>query len=191
MSRLPIDSTARLWIDYIDSSTLATEHTVQFRYSGSDRNAVNEQAYVLTLLNAITAASFVAGWRAIRARSALGNEQFSQPIALSAGLAAFVGTNAGAYTGSNRPRQISFQGRAPTSPRRVAISLFGITPNYATPANWRWATGGTSPAWVAVAVAALNNASCPFVTIDALKPVWYSYVNIAMNGYWERRSRLS
>lgn len=189
MAPLPPSSTARLFVDYVTAGTLGVEHTFQVRYASGDRSAADAQARVLSFLQGVGAAQFVTGWRVLRVRTALAGEDFTGVQVPIAGLAAFIGTNAGGYTRDRQTEEWTWQGRGVASPRRVDVSLYGIRGDISQ--TLRWQVGGSSPAWIGTSCAALQAASSPLVCIDGAPIIWYSYVNQNRNSYWERRIRVS
>lgn len=191
MARLPLSSTARLWVDYSAPWTSGVvEHTFMVRYTGGDRTAAAAQGRVVSFLTGVAAASFHLNWRIIRVRTALAGEDFSLTQTPIAGLAAFIGTT---NTGSSKLTttiQWSWQGRSAASPRRTSITLFGLVPTKESPVG-RLVGGSGGEALVTNSVANLNAAASPLVGIDGNTVTWYNYVNTCRNGYWERRIRVS
>lgn len=191
MAALPENNTARIWFDYI-TGNLATsqEHTLLIRGFGPEVTTGDVQDYLFLFLSALGAANLRQGWRVQGVRLSQAGTNFSIPVPLVPDLASFVGTNTGSLAASEEAREWAWEGRSNTTGRRVSYSIFGIVG--ATPTNFRLVAGGASPTWVAASIAALGNASVPSTigtTIDGSKPVWYSYVNVNYNSYWERRIR--
>lgn len=191
MARLPVASTARLFLDYVTTATGGVAHTIQFRYSGSDRNAVAAQERVASMLTAATTAAFRAGWQVTAARSALAGEQFTTAIPLNATIDAFSGNNGSAWSRDKEAWEVTFQGRGVASPRRVDISIYGMIAALSVPSTLRWPMSGSLPTGLLAFYNALIAASSPFVAIDGTSIVWYPYANAGMNAYWKRRLRTS
>jgi len=190
MAPLPVDTTARLFVDYVTGTAFPVEHTLQVRYDGGDRTANAAQTRVAAFLNAIGATVLTTGWRVLRVRTALAGETFTIAQTPIAGLSSFLGSNTTGQIRLQSASEYTWQGHSATGPRRVDISLYGIIEGQ-SPTNGRWLSGGSSPSWVAASVNALAAASSPLVCIDGTAIVWYAYVNYNRNSYWERRIRLS
>lgn len=191
MAPLPVETTARLWVDYKTNPTVGVEHTIQLRYSGSDRTATSAQQRLYDVMAALGASGFLVGWKVLRVRTALAGELFSNVQVVLPALASFTGTSSFTTTNQYNSYQWTFRGRAQGSPRRASFSFFGLASSFWTPAL-RWGIGvvGT-PAQFNAAYAALTAASSPFVAVDGAPITWYNYVNCSANSYWERRLRVS
>lgn len=190
MASLPVDSTARLFVDYVTGTVTPTAHTLQVRYLGSDRTAAAAQARVLSVLQGLGAGALRQGWRVTAVRTALAGEGFTTPQTAASGLASFIGTGTGTYARWQEARELTFVGRGVNSPRRVRLSIFGLGPGVALLETFRYASGGSITAFNN-AIAAIRAGSSPLVAIDGSEIVWYPYVNMNLNSYWERRLRAS
>lgn len=190
MAPLPQNNTARVFFDYITGNQpSSTEHTVAWRSTGPGTTNADVQNTFLGFLQALGAGTLMAGWRVLRVRVQEQGQNFSLPVPVVAGLAAFVGTNASTYPQNREAEEWVWSGRSATSGRRVDFSLYGLAP--LVPANFRFPVGGSSPAWVAGTVNYLNGTSAPVgpLVIDFTEPTWYQYVNVQYNSYWEERIR--
>lgn len=191
MAPLPPNTTGRIFFDYATAATAGVEHTVAWRVPLGEFSSTVVQDNFLAFLQAVGAGNLRVGWRVLRARYQEAGSDFSTPLGLTPGLAAFVGTSAVSFPANREAEEWTWQGRSPGTGRRVDFSLYGITTN--PPANFRYPAGAGSPAWVGATVTALNNSSAlgrP-TTIDGSFPIWYQYVNFNANSYWERRLRTS
>lgn len=189
MAPLSPNATDRLFYDYItaDAAQGGIEHTLMVRFQGGAEDIPQVHQDVTDFLTAVGAARFQTGWRILRARYAAEGSNISLPTVLPPGLSTFVGT-----AGDN-PRyfeavEATFQGRSPTSGRRVDISLYGMA-GVSTNDFYRIEVGNANYPWLGPAVAALNGAVNGFRAIDHTEPDWYPYVNLNFNSYWERRLR--
>lgn len=192
MAPLPQNSTARLFLDYATGLSGAGSHTMQIRYLGSDRSASAAQARVASILTAAGAPAFRQGWRIVAARTALAGEDFTVPQNLNSSLASFLGSNTTPYPRRFEAREFTFVGRGVDGPRKTRLSFYGIAAAVADLESFRGSIGApNTPAWANSAYAALVAASSPIVAIDGSQLVWYSYVNMNYNSYWERRLRTS
>lgn len=189
MAALPASNTCRLFVDYVTRATSGTEHTCVLRYTGSDRTGTAAQNRFLSLLTAMGAGSFGNGWKVIRVRTALAGETFTLTQVPVSGLASFLGTASASTDPRTETIQCSFVGRSLTSPRKVALFLYGFSSSLVS-AQLRTTTSGATPAVWGPAVQALNAASSPLVAIDGTAVSWYNYVNFSQNSYWERRKRI-
>lgn len=196
MAPLPPNSTARVYFDYDSGSGAnALNHTVQVRYIGPADNGVAAQTAFLALLNAIGPGNFNAGWSVNTVRVAPFNQDFSVPVPLIAGLNSFVGTDGTPLASFEEALEHTFQGRSPSTGRRVDLSLYGISFLAGqVPGDYRVQEGASGIGLIVRnAVTALTNgvsANQSFVAIDGTGPVWYGYMNVNFNSYWERRKRL-
>ena len=191
MAPLPQNNTDRLFLDYVTgNSPTSREHTFQVRFSGGQGQLATVQSRALGFLSAPTASFYRDGWRVIRARYQAGGTNFSVPVSLISGLAAFVGNNTPTYAERFEAVEITFQGRSFSSGRRVDVSLYTALSD--AQLNFRVPTGPTAlPAQLGAMVAQLNGASADnaFLSIDGTFASFYSYANYNYNSYWERRSR--
>jgi len=187
---LPANNTARIFFDYITGNQATSkEHTVAWRSTGPGTTHEDVQARFLEFLQVLSPGTFVQGWRVLRVRVQEQGADFSVPVPMIAGLAAFVGTFTGAYPQNREAEEWVWSGRSSTTGRRVDFSLYGI--GTAFPVNFRYPAGGSSPNWVGPSIAFLNSADPPVgpLVIDFSKPTWYSYVNVQYNSYWEEQVR--
>lgn len=186
MAPLPQNSTARYFFDYVTGNAATSqEHTVQMRVANPVTD-VSAQDGFLALLNAMGTARFGNGWRVLRVRYQASGSDFSVPIALTASLAAFVGTG-GAVSPPSEAIELTFQGRSRVSGRRGDLSLYG-TVGYSLTTNYRLTPGEAS--WVGAAVLELNQAEAGlWLAIDSTGLEWYPYANWNYNSYWERKLR--
>lgn len=186
MAPLPVENTARLFVDY---EVANVGHTMQLRLAGgaSPIAALDNLAYILGFCSAFLPTSWmVTGVRLAQAGSTVTNPVNYQ----SSELYGFVGTGGTALAAVDHPRQLVWVGRSLTSGRRVRLSLYGAL--VTTPANYRFGPGETVFASAEV-IAALNvmGANSQAVCIDGTATRWYSYVNVNYNSYWESERRSS
>lgn len=191
MAPLPPNTTARVFFDYVTANTAGVEHTVAWRMPEAVTEPEDVQAAFADFLTALGAATLRVGWRVLRARYQEPLSDFSFPVPLITALETFVGTSAVSFPTNREAEEWTWQGRSPSTGRRVDFSLYGITS--APPTNFRYPAGGASPAWVAATVNALQSFDLNGVpgVIDGSVATWYRYVNFNANSYWERRLRTS
>lgn len=186
VAALPQNNTTRIFFDYItgDLST-SQEHTVAVRLApGVDISSA--QNYFYALLNAMGSARFNTGWRVLRVRVQAANSNFSVPAILSTNLTNFVGTG-GAATPTSEAVEWTYQGRSPTSGRRVDLSLYGVA---SISLNTQFRVSPTEAPWLTGAIAVLQDTEGQaFITIDGTPANWYPYLNWNYNSYWERELR--
>lgn len=191
MAALPQNTTTRLFYDYVTGSgATGTNHTIAQRIFGTTANIADAQLIMLAVLNAVTAAQLRAGWRILQVRYQAAGTNFSTPVALSSALALFEGTSAGGWDYIGETREWTFQGRSPTSGRKVDFSLYGVTAT--APDNFRVAATFEPNNWVANVLAVLNdadNGSIAFTSVDGSRALWYGYANWQHNSYWEQEFR--
>jgi hypothetical protein len=184
MAPLPDSSTARFWMDY---TVAGSPHSLMVRFTeptAAPADVADVLASVLGFVEGSLADSFVV----TGARVAAVNEEFSLPFSLvGTDLAGFTGAG-GTIPANEEPRELVYVGRSQVSGRRSRFSLYGAL--ITTPGNYRLGPGETAFANSAV-FAALNSAGSIgiFLAIDGTISLWYSYVNVNYNSYWETQAR--
>lgn len=190
MAPLATNLTRRIYFDYVSSTTavVAQEHTVMWRHAfdAVDAGALAIQQKFLDFLTLFTAAGFYSGWKVTGVRVSEGNQTFSVPVVMLAGLAAFVGTGSVASAiASSAAIEVVFVGRSPLTGRRTRFSIYGRT--YNTITDFR----DSAAAATLNAVALLNAATAPrLVALDNTVAVWNQYANLNYNSYWEGELRV-
>lgn len=191
MAPLPPNSTNRLFFDYI-SGNLATSirHTVAVRYDPADRDVGDVQEDFLNVLQALGASALREGWRVLGTRVQAAGAEVTLPVTTIVSLAGFVGSATGPYSRSVEAVEATFQGRSPTSGRRVDFSLYTAAFGVGDAFRYPVASSGFG-ATIAAALAELETASAAgsFLAIDGSAPSWYDYLNVQYNSYWESRIR--
>jgi len=181
MAPLPSNNTAVLYIDY---TTGVRQHTLQCRYiEATSANAMLAVASFLDALKLVLAA----GFRVLSARQRAVGAAITLPTTLSPALAAFAGDSGVGLDGFNEAREYVWVGRGLQAGRRVEVSLYGVV--LGTPNDFRYETAGGPPS-LANARAQLTAEPSVFSTISGEAAVWYPYVNVNYNSYWETRSRV-
>lgn len=189
MAPLPDNLTRRVYFDYISSSVtlLAKPHTCMWRdaFDLVDAGAAAIQAKFLSFLQAYTVAGFWTGWQVVGVRVSEGNTDFSVPVPIAAGLAAFIGTGVtGAAPVSAAAIEQVWLGRSPLTGVRTRFSLYGRAVPQIT--DFR----DSSSAQTIAAVGILNAAVAPrLVAADNTVATWYPYANLNYNSYWESELR--
>jgi hypothetical protein len=184
---LPHNNTDLVYIDYVTGvSATSRQHTVQFRTAGGGISPLDVQDVFLDILNAIDDSLFRAGWRVTGVRSQGAGTNFSLPSAIIPALDGFVGVATGDYQAADEASEVTFQGRSPTSGRRVDFSLYtaviGPGNNFRfLPSDPGLGTVVTNVLAVLTAASAAGIAVC----IDGSSPQWYPYMNQNYNSYWE------
>jgi len=187
MAPLPANSTNRLFIDYVtgDQAT-SQEHTLGMRYA-STATPQEAQESVAEFLSGVGAGTFKTGWRVLRARFQLAGGNVTLPVNLITTLGSFQGTSSGSLSSSSEAREWRWVGRSYPDGRRSGVSLYGLTATF--PENFRYPLGGASPPWIANSIGALLVAEPQWLGIGGDPILWYEYVNVQYNSYWERRLR--
>lgn len=190
MAPLPPNSTARFWFDYTTGSgPLAQTHTTMWRVPDEGASSAAVQAKFVAFLAAIGVESFWTGWRVTAVRYSDIGSNFSFPVPLETTLAAFAGDNDTVHPLSDEAREYVWTGRSPVTGRRVDFSLYGLA--VPTSPTFRYTVGDIGPTdIVAVSIDALENTpQIGPLAIDGAVPVWYPYVNVNFNSYWEGELR--
>jgi len=191
LAPLPQNNTARVFIDYVTGTgTDSKPHTVQIRHDGSETNVAGAQLAFLNVLEALGASLFRDGWKVTGVRSQEEGSNFSFPVPIISGLAAFEGTATGDYAPADEASEVTFQGRSFTSGRRVDFSLY--TAVIGPGQNFRFTVADPSlGALVQDAIDALVEAGEGgiFLCIDGTVPSWQLYMNQNNNSYWEDQIR--
>ena len=176
LTPLPASNTKRYFISYLADTQ---RHAFQVRVADtvSDGAAITElqgfvtdilpQAYTGTVYDQLEVA-----------------ENGSDIRNIVAGWTSQTGTLGSSEPDNIRPYTYGFAGRSPSG-RKVKGFLFGLS--YNQPDTWRFVPGGGSD--VETLIARLNATADFYLTIDGTKPVWYNYVNIAVNDHWVKVAR--
>lgn len=174
MAPLPHNNTALYYIDYANGTL---QHTAEVRFNG----AVSPSAFGTTMnqfFNTISPLLTTITINTIRFQAEGTN--VSNPVT--------TGIEGNSYgTGTPNDLQtvssINFVGRSPGG-RRVRLELFGTNSAYS-----QGRVTETESSDVLDAVAQLNGSASTFLAIDGQNPVWYPYVNVSVNAYWQRKQR--
>jgi len=180
MAPLPSNNTAVLYIDY---TTGARQHTFQCRYiEATPANAILAVGSFLDALKLV----LTAGWRVLAARTRAVGAVITLPTTLSPFLTSFAGDSGQGLDGFNEAREFVWVGRGLQAGRRVEVSLYGLV--LGTPNDYRYEAAGGPPS-LANARTQLGVAPNTFSTVSGEAALWYPYVNVNYNSYWESRSR--
>lgn len=189
MPALPQNATSRVFVDYVTGTgSSAVAHTLAVRL-GAGGTATDGQTAVLDLLNAIGAGVFVLGWQVTGVRFQAQGDNLSFVVPTLPALASFGGTSGGFFEPWREAMEVRFVGRGAQSGRRVSLSLYGL--RVSPPDNYRLTVASPGAEWVGPAVASLNAATSPIVTIGGDTAQWYAYASVNFNSYWERALRTS
>lgn len=170
MAPLDPNNTARFFWDYtVDGAN----HTFITRHNGILSPGA-AGASVATLLTTI--ASQINLITINTCRSAAQGSDFSFPVT-----SGIEGSQYGAGVGNadTVPRELNFVGRS-SGGRRCRLGIFGYKGNIST-----WRVTGAEVAAVQNAVNHLNASVGIYLAIDGVEPVWYPYVNVLYNAYWQ------
>ncbi len=190
MAPLPPNTTTRVFFDYRTGSS-GVLHTLILRPQGGSPDDIDgSQEALLAALNALTAANFRSGWQVTAVRVAQQGQDFTAPVPRIPGLVSFQGTDPSAFTPEREALEFRFQGRSNSTGRRVSFSLYGLRAGIPT-GTLRY-NGGPAGFNLNVrnVVQALNTLNTHTRVIDGSTPLWYDYVNLQYNSYWERRIRV-
>lgn len=168
------DNTPRYYVDYV---CLATNHTAIVRAAAPLSPSAFGALYG-TFLTASGNLFFSSQVTLVRWSAAGSN--VTNPVTTG-----IEGTTYGTGTGTadSVPVSLNFIGRS-SGGKRVRIEIF----SYSGPFSTFRLTGVESPA-VQNMVNTMNGSSNGFLSIDGLKPLWYSYANVSVNAYWQRAKR--
>ena len=189
MAPLPEWSTARVVFEYVTGLAGVGSHSLQFRYAGTDRTATAAQERFASMLAAGGGGLLRSGWRVIAVKTYLAGETFSTVQAPIPALAAFLGTSTTAYARRLEARELTFQARGLASPRRCDFSLYGLNAGQNDFESFRQAVTPAMASNLRSFYEALVAPGSPFIAIDGSSLLWYPYVNMSYNGWWERRLR--
>lgn len=180
MAPVPPNSTVTYFFDY---TTGRVEHTFQVRTNGASEaevfTAVSE--FLEAVSNILPTTWALRGAR----RRGLG-AQFTLPVSLSPGLAAFEGESATALSEVEETREWVWVGRGTLTGRRVEISLYGLI--LTVPPSFRYSHVSGPPSLGGAALVLRSNSGV-FTTILGDNAAWYPYTNVNFNSYWEGRAR--
>lgn len=177
MPALPVESTARLFVDY---STCGEEHTALVRFgtggSVSDAMAMLDAFWIaidpLMYLGTITGA-----------RVADIGLTVTYPVTWTG--AADFGSGAGSHY--QTANYIDFVGRS-IGGKRVRLSTFGLI-SHADTSGSDYRHNASDVAAVAAALAVLEASGDTPVAIDGDPGVWQQYANIGVSAYWRNKIR--
>lgn len=190
MAPLPVESTGRVWIDYVTGvGATSQEHTVMLRFNGSSGGTVIGALAVLgDTLAAPGAGSYITGWQALRARAAVAGQVVSIPQTLPLSLQTFVGTGVGSVTRQDEAREFRLVGRGVPSGRRGSLSIYGLLPSLFTSADFR--ISRTAETVVDDYLTVLEDSDSGYaLNIAGERLTWYPYANWQYNSYWEGELR--
>lgn len=183
MAPLPGNSTAVLYVDY---TTGRRAHTFQVRFDNVEGPSAAGEA-ALAFLEPL-ALVLPPEWAITGTRYRAIGSSITLPIQV-AGLEDFTGNGPASLAEVNEPQEWVWVGRGLVSGRRVEVSLYGLL--LATPDDYRYTSANAPPSLNAARAALEGGAPSNFITIGGDLPVWYPYVNVNNNSYWETRARRS
>jgi len=175
MAPLPVENTARLFVDYI---TCGVNHTSMIRFDAPNTyadaqiewndvvEAYDANLYLLTIVGARVSdngstVSYAVPWT----QQATYGTDDGPP-------------EAGAY-------MVNFIGRS-VGGRRAAFELFGARTEQV---DGKYRIFGASNAATAAAIAELEAAEGTALAIDGTQPIWQQYANLGPNAYWRNKIR--
>jgi len=177
MAPLPVNSTARLFVDY---TTCGEDHTVMCRF-GASSSAGDAMTVVAAWLDALE--SLLYDIDILGARVSDLGSSVSYPVTWT-GAAAY-GSGAGANTDS--ASYLDFVGRG-IGGRRARMAVFG-SKNYRDGANDDFRITPADAAAIGDALTALRAGSDVPITIDGDDVNWQDYANVGVNAYWRNHMR--
>ena len=174
MAALPHNNTAIYYFDYTESGR---EHTAEMRFDGGVSPAAAGAQFTGMLIDCLT---LLRAMTLLTVRHQVSGSNVAFPV-----VTGYEGTTygSGAGTVDNAPQYMDFVGRS-SGGRRVRLAIFGYKGPIST---WRLTSAESAP--INTAVARLNAAAGMFLAIDGIKPLWYPYVNVGYNAYWQRKVR--
>jgi len=177
MAPLPVNSTARLWLDYNDG---INEHSMMWRYDAASTTVAAVMADMSEFLTALETVLYELTILGVRWAN-LG-EDFSSPFTWSG--AATYGT--GAITAVNAPRELRVEARS-FGGRKVHTSLYGY--DAGTPGTYRIPVTPASVYEDALNVLKSATTNARYIAIDGELVYFKEYFNIQNNSYWETQAR--
>jgi hypothetical protein len=190
LAALNPNNTPRFFWKY-RTSNVGIEHTVMVRpadITPTPRIAAEET--LRQVLEALGSSFFRNQWRVFEGAVAAAGADFTAALPFIAGLNNFVGSNVTTYNPDREAVEMRFVGRSPETGRKVSFSLYGVRGNLSVGTFRLNGAASGDGLLVRNAVAVLNNSQGAFRCIDGTIPVWYDYVNLQYNSYWERRIRV-
>lgn len=190
MAPLPESSTARVFLDYTSCNI---EHTFEFRLgAGATLTTAADRA---ELVAALLATRMTDNDSIIRARFSQQGQNFSLPLTFTPvqGVLPFDGGGPW-WVEDPQSAFISLIGRGQTTARRARWFFYTPVKTITWPADNRYQTGEAAVIdtfrenWEAL-IEDTPGPGSQIVTIGGDIPLVYGYVNIAKNGYWQRKQR--
>lgn len=177
MAPLPVNSTARFFLDY---ETSGHPHTLMVRF-GTGSSPGDAMTLVHNFLDALSPLIFLLTVQGARVSNISSGVSF--PVTWTGDPT--YGSGVGDST--NTAWYLDFVGRG-IGGRRARLAVFGST-NVRDGANDDYRISTSDSAAVLAAVQALEAGSDVPVTIDADAVNWHQYANVGMNAYWRNRLR--
>jgi hypothetical protein len=176
LTPLPQSNTKRYFLSYLADTQ---RHHVQIRVADtvSDGAAITElQALVTGILPQAYSGTVFDILEVADSGSDIRN--------VVAGWTSQTGTLGSGEPDNIRPYTYGFAGRSPSG-RKVKLFLFGMS--YNQPDTWRFIPGAATD--FDSFITQLNATADFYLAIDGTKPVWYDYINIAVNDHWVKVAR--
>lgn len=182
MAPLPVNATGRYWVDYLANGR---EHSVMFRYDGSELDGAPTTAFIAEVSDFLQAmeALMPLDWAILGARASAPGTTISLPVTAPAAV-----TGTWTVQAAEAPAFLTFVGRTSGGRRsRVTLLGTGVSPAGEGASYVDYRVLASELTTVATAIAQLEEGS--FVGIDGLPITWYPYANSGYNAYWQREMR--
>lgn len=179
---LPPNSTDRIFVNYT-TGRLEHSFTVRHNSGGFGEAAVLDD--IAAFLGAL-APVLPGTWAVTNVEQQLAGSVVTLP--LDAGpLDGFVGQGAGGLDIAVEQLQWNWIGRGAITGRKVRVGLYGI--NLARPVIYRFTGGGRPQALIEATNSLVSTSARSFLTVGGDRALWYDYVNVQFNSYWEAEAR--
>lgn len=174
MAPLNPNNTGRYFVDY---TVGIHEHTAMVRANAA-LSPASFGTQINNLLTALTPVLFAL--TIVRIRWAASGSNVSNPVASGIEGSVYGGS---APANNDYPKFLDFVGRS-TGGRRVRNTWFGYKGGLD---DFRVTTAESTA--IAAALPNITGGANSWLSIDGLKPVWYNYVDVGYNAYWQRAVR--
>jgi len=182
--------TGRLYLDY---TSVGTQHTVMLRLPTTSgvSDAVDKAVSAATVI----ATRMLSTDSVFAARYSDPGSDFTLPIAFTA-VPGVIAPSGNTWLQDPESAFLSIRARSTTSGKRSGWQFYTPISTVGWPANNRFEPGESAPIdtfrinWTSV-VEGTDGTLVPVVAIDDTLMQVYSYVNIALNSYWQRKQRIS
>lgn len=183
MAPLPVESTARYFVDY---RAQTREHTVMFRYLDTPGGSPPDAAFIADISAFLSALrpGMPTDWLILGARYAVTGSNVTNPVTAPT----LTGAGAQAVQQGETPAYMGFLGRSVDGRRcRLFILGAGVSPASEGSFYGDYRVFGSEVTWIDTAIDELDASGV--VSISGTEVIWKPYANLGYNAYWQKKTR--